>query len=163
METVKQEHMAVNLPPPTPPAQPTSRKERKNFYRSSLRRIWMQREPPDKIPTSLLLKELEETPALKHGAHSPVFPGAALSTWGPIQATAFPRWGIPQPCPQSTCKSVYAREGGVLISCDLPTRSWSVCSFSKSRDNIFPLSCERPARLAGFSIDILQNEKAVLR
>lgn len=142
--------MAANLPPPTPPAQPTSRKERKNFHRSSPRRMRMQREPPDKIPTSLLLKELEETPALKHGVHSP------------IQATAFPRWGIPQPCPQSTCKSVYAGEGGVLISCDLPTRSQSVCSFSKSKD-IFPLSCERPARLAGFSIDILQNEKAVLR
>lgn len=38
----------------------------------------MQQKPPDEIPTSLLLKELEAMPALKHGGHGPMFPGAAL-------------------------------------------------------------------------------------
>lgn len=51
----------------------------------------MQQEPPDEIPTSLLLKELEAMPALKHGGHSPAFPGVALSPSAPRSGHS---WGI---------------------------------------------------------------------
>lgn len=61
----------------------------------------MQREPPDEIPTSLLLKELEAMPALNTVA-------TVLRSQEPL-------------CPlelhvQATAGTFYTGEGGVLIS-----------------------------------------------